>query len=177
MLLPELSDQEVAIRWLRVYPGYRMEEQLAEPSGIDVKALVADPEKLAEVRTRLSDISWFMRALAEPIARMSNAQDKCTGRFWEGRFKAQRIVDDAGLLACSMYVDLNVVRAALAEGLEDSLHTSIYDRIEAEKGMLIPSAAFDLIPITHEESVAQRRVASERQGVSTYGLEQLQEAP
>ena len=156
-VLAKLSDQEVAIRWLRVYPGYRMEEQLAEPSEIDVKALVADPEKLAEVRTRLSDISWFMRALAEPIARMSNAQDKCTGRFWEGRFKAQRIVDDAGLLACSMYVDLNVVRAALAEGLEDSLHTSIYDRIEAEKGMLIPSAAFDLIPITHEESVAQRR--------------------
>ena len=156
-VLGKLSDQEVAIRWLRVYPGYRMEEQLAEPSEIDVKALVADAEKLAEVRTRLSDISWFMRALAEPIARMSNAQDKCTGRFWEGRFKAQRIVDDAGLLACSMYVDLNVIRAALAEGLEDSLHTSVYDRIEAEKGMLMTSAAFDLIPITHEESVAQRR--------------------
>ena len=156
-VLAKLSDQEVAIRWLRVYPGYRMEEQLAEPSEIDVKALVADPEKLAEVRTRLSDISWFMRALAEPIARMANTQDQCTGRFWEGRFKAQRIVDDAGLLACSMYVDLNVVRAALAQGLEDSVHTSVYERIEAEKGMLIPSAAFDLRPITQEESVAQRR--------------------
>jgi REP element-mobilizing transposase RayT len=156
-VLANLPDEEVAIRWLRVFPGHRMEEQLAEPSKTDVQRVVADPDQLAMIRTRLSDISWFMRALAEPIARMANAQDECTGRFWEGRFKAQRIVDDAGLLACAMYVDLNPVRAAMAESLEKSIHTSVYDRIEAEKGMLMPSAAFDLVPITHEESVAQRR--------------------
>ena len=156
-VLANLSDEEVAIRWLRVFPGHRMEEQLAEPSKTDVQRVVADPDQLAMIRTRLSDISWFMRALAEPIARMANAQDECTGRFWEGRFKAQRIVDDAGLLACAMYVDLNPVRAAMAESLEKSIHTSVYDRIEAEKGMLMPSAAFDLVSITHEESVAQRR--------------------
>ncbi len=56
-----------------------------------------------------------MRALSEPIARLANKQDECTGRFWEGRFKAQRIVDEAGLLACAMYVDLNPVRTALAD--------------------------------------------------------------
>ncbi|MCU0711939.1 MAG: hypothetical protein MUC43_07750, partial [Pirellula sp.] len=61
-VLANLSDQEVAIRWLRVFPGRRIEEQLAEPSEIDVKQLVADPEHLAVIRTRLSDISWFMRA-------------------------------------------------------------------------------------------------------------------
>jgi hypothetical protein len=164
-VLANLSDEEVAIRWLRVFPGHRIEEQLAEPSKIDVQRLLADPDQLAVIRTRLSDISWFMRALAEPIARMSNAQDECTGRFWEGRFKAQRIVDDAGLLACAMYVDLNPVRAAMAEGLEDSTHTSVYDRIEAEKGNLMPSVAFDLVPISHEESIAQRRksLAEQRQ--------------
>ncbi|MFN7292144.1 MAG: transposase [Pirellula sp.] len=156
-VLSNLSDEEVTIRWLRVFPGRRIEEQLAEPSQIDVKRVLSDPDQLAMIRTRLSDISWFMRALAEPIARMANSQDECTGRFWEGRFKAQRIVDDAGLLACAMYVDLNPVRAAIAESPEKSIHTSVYDRIEAEKGKQIPSAAYDLVPITHEESVAQRR--------------------
>ena len=142
-VLAKLSDEDVAIRWLRVFPGKRIEEQLAEPSQIDIQRVLADPKLLAKIRMRLSDISWFMRALAEPIARIANRQDECTGRFWEGRFKAQRIVDDAGLLACAMYVDLNPVRAALAESLEKSVHTSVYDRIEAKKGVQIPSAAFD----------------------------------
>jgi hypothetical protein len=140
-----------------------MEEHLAEPSEIDVKKLVADTKRLAVIRTRLSHISWFMRALAEPIARISNREDECTGRFWEGRFKAQRIVDDAGLLACAMYVDLNPVRAALAESPAKSVHTSVYDRIEAAKGVQIPSAAFDLVPITTQEAIAQRSKPLEEQ--------------
>jgi hypothetical protein len=144
------SDEEVAIRWLRVFPGRRLEEHLAEPTENDVKALCTNKERIAEIRKRLSDISWFMRALAEPIARMANKQDDCTGRFWEGRFKAQRIVDEAGLLACSMYVDLNPVRAAMAASPDESVHTSAYDRIEATKGKQIDSAAFDLKPVSTE---------------------------
>jgi hypothetical protein len=144
------SDQEVAIRWLRVFPGRRLEEHLAEPTENDVNMLVNQPERLATVRERLSDVSWFMRALSEPIARMANRQDECTGRFWEGRFKALRIVDEVGLLACSMYVDLNPVRAAMCETQDQSPFTSAYDRIQGEKGKLIDSAAFDLVPVTTE---------------------------
>ncbi|MGV3484894.1 MAG: hypothetical protein ACO1RT_10795, partial [Planctomycetaceae bacterium] len=81
------SDQEVAIRWLRVFPGRRLEECLAEPTEVDVQRLINQPQQLAVIRERLSDISWFMRCLSEPIARMANRQDECTGRFWEGRFK------------------------------------------------------------------------------------------
>lgn len=144
------SDEHVAICWLKVFPGRRLDEHLAEPTESDVQALVADPGRLAEVRGRLSDISWFMRALSEPIARLANRQDECTGRFWEGRFKAQRIADEAGLLACAMYVDLNPVRAALAESPELSEHTSAYDRIHGEQGQQIDSAAFDLVPVANE---------------------------
>ena len=140
------SNEEVALRWLKVFPGRRLEEHLAEPTTNDVQSLVRDKERLAEVRRRLADISWLMRALAEPIARMANQQDDCTGRFWEGRFKAQRITDEAGLLACAMYVDLNPVRAAITDSPDKSPHTSAYDRIEAAKGTEIDSAAFDLVP-------------------------------
>jgi REP element-mobilizing transposase RayT len=144
------SEKDVAIRWLRVFPGRRLEEHLAEPTENDVNMLVNQPERLAVIRQRLSDISWFMRALSEPIARMANRQDECTGRFWEGRFKAMRLVDETGLLACAMYVDLNPVRAAMADSPARSLHTSAYDRIQAEKGDLINAAAFDLVPISTE---------------------------
>lgn len=151
------TDEEVAIRWLRVFPGRRLEEHLAEPTENDVKMLVQNPERLAEIRRRLADISWFMRALAEPIARMANKQDKCTGRFWEGRFKAQRIVDEAGLLACSMYVDLNPVRAAMAESPEEYEHTSAYDRAATQQGAEIPAAAFDLQPVASEQAAESMR--------------------
>ena len=146
------SDEEVALRWLRVFPGRRLDEQLAEPTKEDVKMLATDGERIAVVRRRLSDISGFMRALSEPIARLANKQDECTGRFWEGRFKAQRIVDEAGLLACAMYVDLNPVRAALADSPDRSLHTSAYDRIQAAQGEQISSAAFDLVSVSAQQA-------------------------
>jgi hypothetical protein len=93
-----------------------------------------------------------MKALCEPIARLANFQDKATGHFWEGRFKAQAITDDAGLLACSMYVDLNPIRAALASSPEESIHTSAYDRIKALEGSMIQSAAVELVAIETEEA-------------------------
>ena len=82
-----------------------------------------------------------MKALAEPIARLANRHDGVTGRFWQGRFKAQKIVDESGLLACAMYVDLNPVRAAMAETPEQSRYTSAYDRIASAKGREQVSAA------------------------------------
>jgi len=146
------TDKDVAIRWLRVFPGRRLGEHLAEPTESDVQMLVNQPERLAVIRERLSDVSWFMRALSEPIARMANRQDNCTGRFWEGRFKALRIMDETGLLACAMYVDLNPIRASMAECPEKASHTSAHDRIHAGRGKQINSAAFDLVPITNQEA-------------------------
>jgi hypothetical protein len=160
-VVAQWSDEQVAIRWLSVFPGQRLEElHLAQPTEIQVHTLANNPVEIKSIRRRLADISWFMRALAEPIARLANKQDDCTGRFWEGRFKAQRITDEAGLLACAMYVDLNPVRAAMAESPDQAAHTSAYDRIQAEHGATIDSAAFSLVPIAQEQVAEQRTQAT-----------------
>jgi REP element-mobilizing transposase RayT len=153
----EWSDEEVARRWLSIFPGQRVDEFLGQPTQSSLDALVRDRGRMAEVRERLSNPSWLMRALSEPIARMANREDECTGRFWEGRFKAQAIRDEAGLLACSMYVDLNPIRAAMAQTPEESVHTSAYDRIGGMQGQKQASAAADPIVIPNNEAGKIRR--------------------
>jgi hypothetical protein len=86
---------------------------------------------MQELRGRLSDISWFMKLLSEHIARKANREDQVSGKFWESRFKAVPLLDEEALLACSLYVDLNPIRAGKAETPETSEHTSAYQRIQA----------------------------------------------
>jgi hypothetical protein len=125
------ADDEVARRWLKLFLKHRLNDGTAdEPSDEEIKMIVGQPERLAEVRRRLSDVSWWMRCTAENIARRANKEDECSGRFWEGRFKAQLLLDEASLLACAAYVDLNPVRAAIAKSLEDSEFTGAKDRID-----------------------------------------------
>ena len=126
------SDTEVARRWLMLCPLRKNGSQPAEPNEAELNGIRNCPVRLAEIRSRLSNISWWMRLLNQRIAQRANREEEENGRFFQDRFRATRIIDEASLLACCAYVELNPIRAAMAETIEKSDHTSVQRRIEAE---------------------------------------------
>ena len=132
------SWQEVIDCWHRVYGGNMLSQRFVrgEPLSTAERKLL---QQFAETwRHRLSDISWFMGALNEHIARRANLEDEVTGKYWEARFKSQALLDEQAILACSVYCDLNPIRAMMADTPETSEYTSIQKRIEAAKKGNIP---------------------------------------
>ena len=120
-------------RWYRLFNGHLLVDRYLSENEISPAHFDA-VEKLVELwRARLYDISWYMKCLNEHIARQANKEDKCTGRFWEGRFKSQALLDDIALLSCMAYVDLNPIRAGIAPNLSESNFTSIQKRIAQYK--------------------------------------------
>ncbi|WP_212721283.1 transposase [Zooshikella ganghwensis] len=125
------SDDEVIRRWRKLYQGSPTIQRYLAGATLDKAELKVVNDIIQQWRVRLSDLSWFMRCLNEPIARWANDEDGCKGRFWEGRFKSQALLDEAALLTCMSYVDLNPVRAGMAETPEASDFTSIQARMVA----------------------------------------------
>ena len=123
------SMDQVITRWTSLFAGNALVNRYVSGEAIS-KAEIMKVSEFAELwRQRLCDISWFMRVLNESIARMANEEDECKGRFWEGRFKSQALLDEAAVLACMVYVDLNPIRAGITDLPEDSDFTSIQERL------------------------------------------------
>jgi putative transposase len=126
------ADREVAARWLTLYPKYWRIKDKEKPSIEDqVEGLASCPNRIATLRKRLSNLSWFMGRLNEFMARAANKEDAVKGRFWESRFKCKALLDDAAIVSGMVYVDLNPIRVGRAETPEDSNFTSIKERILA----------------------------------------------
>jgi len=142
------SDREVVAHWHQLFKGTDITQKFAKGEVIESVEVNSLKHSIAQYRSRLSDISWFMRALNEPIARKANKEEGCTGRFWEGRFKSQALLDETAVLACMAYVDLNPIRAKMAETPEKSEYTSIELRIKSALKGEQPSA---LLPFVGNE--------------------------
>ncbi len=134
-----LSNREVVERWHQLFKGITLSQRYLDGEALSFAEYRALSLIIDKWRGRLLDIGWFMRCINEPLARMANIEDECTGRFWEGRYKSQALLDEKALAACMAYVDLNPIRSSIAKMPEKSDYTSIKLRIRQAKLSKTPS--------------------------------------
>lgn len=118
---------EVIRRWSRL--SSKRLELLDEACESEVLEQAKDDWWVGVLRARLSSISWFMAMLNEPLARKANKEDEVSGHFWAERFGSTRLEDDESLLVCSLYVDLNPVRAGQVDRPELAEFTGLVERL------------------------------------------------
>jgi REP element-mobilizing transposase RayT len=135
------SNIEVVKRWLQLFPRILQRATKTASSPEEARQMeedfiartARDHRTVTAWRSRLADLGWFNKLLKEPIARRANQEDGCTGHFWEGRFRSYRLLDDAAILACMVYVDLNQLRAGMVARLQECTFTSILQRMKSLK--------------------------------------------
>jgi REP element-mobilizing transposase RayT len=140
------SLQEVVERWHGLFTGTVLSQRFLGGEDLGKAEIEAVTRQAETWRERLQSVSWFMRCLNEHIARLANAEDNCTGRFWEGRFKSQALLDEAALAACLAYVDLNPIRAGMAQTPDASDFTSAQRRLRQLTDARNPGQPRSLMP-------------------------------
>lgn len=155
----EWTDEEVARRWLNLCPkskkclkvGDKVHRVPIPPKETQIQALADNEKKIKEIRERLSSISWWMRLLCQKVAQRANFEDGGSmGPFWKGRFHSTIIEDTDHLLGCALYVDLNAVKASMAQGIDDYKYTSAkvrLDRLRSEQEALEKQEAVKTDPV------------------------------
>ena len=120
------SNEEVARRWLRLYP-----KKCPEAAEEFIQNTASNLERTEELRNRLSSSPYFMKELNQYIARLANHEDGVSGAFWSGRYFSKALRTEEDIVTCLAYVDLNPVRAGMVSDPESpNQQTSLIRRLE-----------------------------------------------
>ena len=122
----EVGREELHRRALLLHPG-------------EEKMLAAWQEPAWEhLRERLFNVSELMRNVQGEFGKWFNERFKRRGSFWGERFGSTLLADGEALLDCMLYVELNAVRAGLADTPEEGKDGSHHMRCTGRADWLMP---------------------------------------
>ena len=110
----ERSAHEVAQRWVAAVASRPVLED-TQLRRARVDTLCAAPEEIGRIRERLGSMSAFMQHLKQPIACQANSDVQFRGHFFDQRFYSGALLCEEAVLAAMTDVELNPVRAHMAQ--------------------------------------------------------------
>jgi len=125
------SDEEVAWRWKMAWPAWTDGQWVRQPTDEEIEELLAEPHRIPILRKNLASLSWFHARWKEPIAKLANSEMNTSGHFYEARFGSRELCDEGSILCCSIYLDLNQIKAGMTTSLAESDCSAIQDRLKA----------------------------------------------
>lgn len=106
--------------------------------------------------THADSASLMMKHLGQRYVQYINRTYQRTGTLWEGRFRSCLAQDERYALACYRYIELNPVRAGMAEHPADYVWSSYRANGQGETNLVITP---------HEQYIALGNSRQERQRV------------
>ena len=130
----EKEPLDEVVRRVRALKGDRAADALAKRL-LDLEAAGFDATLEAELdryRSRMNDISEFMKTLKELFAIWFNREFDYTGSVWSGVYKSTMVEGGEYLARCRRYIMLNPVRAGIVSQVKDYRWVLAGDASETE---------------------------------------------
>ncbi len=103
-----------------------------------------DEKEIPGCREKWANLSMFMKDLKQSFSRYYNKRHERSGAFWGGRFKSLIVEEGETLVNLLAYIDLNCVRAGLAERPEDYRWCSLGYHVQTDNKDAFLSLDFGL---------------------------------
>lgn len=113
--------------------------QAADKNDCRVHAYVLMPNHVHLLVTPMAEhgVTHLMQDVGRKYVRYVNHRYQRTGTLWEGRYKSSLIDSEAYLLTCMLYIELNPVRAGLAQRPGDYLWSSYASNAHGKMNALL----------------------------------------
>ncbi len=86
--------------------------------------------RLFKLKSRLSNLSAYIKDIKQRFSRYYNKKHKRKGYFWAERFKSVIVEEGETLVNCLAYIDLNPLRAKIVDKPEDYRWSSLGYRVQ-----------------------------------------------
>lgn len=141
----------------RFYLDHLTEQAQKHGCTLHAYCLMTNHVHLLLTPAKADSLGRLMKALGQRYVQYVNRTYRRSGTLWEGRFRSCLLQEEAYVLACYRYIELNPVRACMVEHPADYRWSSYRANAQGEEGCISPHPLYLALGQQTEERHAAYR--------------------